>query len=101
MSERTQKLFPLRLPEQQRSKGRRIAESMGVSENRLYADLISEGLLMREQMAYLEKLRRMDVSATEGLRILDDGPDRAPAPDDRIPARLKKRIASRRPTRAA
>jgi hypothetical protein len=34
----------------------------------LYSDLIHEGLLVREEMAYFEKLRAMKVPAEEGLR---------------------------------
>lgn len=70
-----QKSFPLRIGEQARRRARRLALTMGLSENRLYSDLIQEGLLMREQMAYFEKLRGMRVPANEGLCILAMAPD--------------------------
>ena len=75
-----QKSFPLRIGDQERQRGRRLAMNMGLSENRLYLDLIQEGLLVREQMAYFEKLRSMHVPATEALALLDlahDVPARA------------------------
>ncbi|NLZ10319.1 MAG: hypothetical protein GX086_03175 [Alcaligenaceae bacterium] len=44
--------FPLRIQEDERVRGRRLAEALGVSENRLYVELIHDGLLIREQMLY-------------------------------------------------
>lgn len=70
-----QKSFPLRIGDQERRRGRRLALKMRLSENRLYSDLIQEGLLVREQMAYFEKLRSMRVPANEGLAFLDLAPD--------------------------
>jgi hypothetical protein len=78
------KSFPLRLPEAERERARRLAQKLGYSENRLYAELIQEGLLMREQMAYFEKLRAMQVSPEEGLALLDKAPDREPDDEDRM-----------------
>ena len=49
------KSFPLRIGDQDRRWARRMAQNMGLSENRLYSDLIQEGLLVREQMAYFDK----------------------------------------------
>lgn len=66
-----QRSFPLRLGEQDRRRGRKLAKKMGLSENRLYSDLIQEGLLMREQMSYFEKLRSANVPAREGLDLLN------------------------------
>ena len=80
-----QKSFPLRIGDQERRRGRRLAQRMGLSENRLYSDLIQEGLLMREQMAYFEKLRAMRVPATEGLALLDLAPDVPPRAEDVVP----------------
>ena len=77
--------FPLRIGEQDRMRARRVARKMGLWENRLYSDLIQEGLLMREQMAYFEKLRAMRVPATEGLALLDLAPNVPPGAGDRIP----------------
>jgi hypothetical protein len=70
-----QKSFPLRIGEQERRRARRLALTMGLSENRLYSGLIQEGPLMRERMAYFEKLRGMRVPANEGLAILAMAPD--------------------------
>jgi hypothetical protein len=46
----------------------------------------AEGLLMREQMAYSEKLRSLHVPASEGLRLLDLAPRAKPIPGDEAPA---------------
>jgi hypothetical protein len=80
-----QKSFPLRIGEQDRRRAQRLARRVGLSENRLYSDLIQEGLLMREQMAYFEKLRAMCVPASEGLALLDLAPDVAPRAEDAMP----------------
>jgi len=42
-----QKSFPLRIGDQDRRRAQRLAQRMGLSENRLYSDLIQEGLLVR------------------------------------------------------
>jgi hypothetical protein len=44
--------------------------------------LIQEGLLVREQMAYFEKLRAMRIPASEGSALLDLAPDVAPGAED-------------------
>jgi hypothetical protein len=80
-----QKSFPLRIGDQERRRGRRLALKMGLSENRLYADLIQEGLLVREQLAYFEKLRAMRVPANEGLALLDLAPDVPAGVEDAVP----------------
>ncbi len=80
-----QSSFPLRIGEQDRRRARRLAVRMGLSENRLYSDLIQEGLLVREQMAYFEKLRAMQVPAQEGLALLEIAPDVRPKPEDALP----------------
>ena len=80
-----QKSFPLRIGDQDRQRARRLAQRMGLSENRLYSDLIQEGLLVREQMAYFEKFRAMRVPATEGLALLDLAPDVPPRAEDAMP----------------
>lgn len=67
-----------------RQRARALARQFGVSENRLYADIIREGLLMHEQMAYLGKLRAMAVTAQEGLTILEMAPDVEPDEQDRL-----------------
>ena len=76
--------FPLRLPETERERAQRLAAALGYSENRLYAELIHEGLLMHEQMAYMAQLRALHVSATEGLALLALAPDVEPEPEDRL-----------------
>ena len=66
-----------------------------MSENRLYADMIQEGLLMREQMAYFEKLRALRVPASEGLALLDRAPDVRPAREDQLSSRSRQRRSRR------
>jgi hypothetical protein len=79
-----QKSFPLRIGDQDRRRAQRLAQKMGLSENRLYSDLIQEGLLVREQMAYFEKLRAMRVPPNEGLALLDLAPDVPPGAEDAV-----------------
>ena len=85
-----QKSFPLRIGDQDRRRAQRLAQKMGLSENRLYSDLIQEGLLVREQMAYFDKLRAMRIPASEGLALLDLAPDVAPGAEDRAPKRRRR-----------
>jgi hypothetical protein len=80
-----QRSFPLRIADEDRRRARRLAEKTGLSENRLYSDLIHEGLLVREQMAYFEKLRELRVSAEEGIAVLDVAPDVVPSAEDALP----------------
>ncbi len=86
-----QKSFPLRIGEQERRRAQRLAVKMGLSENRLYADLIQEGLLVREQMAYFEKLRNMQVPSSAGLALLDLAPDVPPSKEDALPKARRSR----------
>lgn len=81
-----QKAFLLRLPEEERGRGKQLADKLGYSENRLYNELIHDGLLMREQMLYMRQLKvtYQKISATQVLELLDKVPD--------IPAELKDRI---------
>ena len=78
-------VFLLRLPETEREWARQLAAALGYSENRLYAELIHEGLLMHEQMAYMAQLQAMHVSPAEGLALLALAPDVEPEPEDRLP----------------
>ena len=80
-----QRSFPLRIADEDRRRARRLAEKTGLSENRLYTDLIHEGLLVREQMAYFEKLRDLRVSADEGVALLNLAPDVVPSAEDALP----------------
>ena len=86
-----EKAFVLRLPDQERERAKRLAEEMGYSENRLYTELIHDGLLIREQMAYMGKLRSLgqQVSNAEVKALLDKAPDIEPAPEDCLPDALK------------
>ena len=86
-----QRSFPLRIAEEDRRRARRLAEKTGLSENRLYSDLIHEGLLVREQMAYFEKLRAMQVPPEEGVALLDLAPDVAPGAEDALPGAQQRR----------
>ena len=86
-----EKAFVLRLPDQERERAKRMAEEMGYSENRLYTELIHDGLLIREQMAYMGKLRALgqQVSNEEIDALLDKAPNIEPALEDRLPEALK------------
>ena len=86
-----EKAFVLRLPEQERERAKRLADEMGYSENRLYTELIHDGLLIREQMAYMGKLRALgqQIATDEIKALLDKAPDIEPEWDDRLPAALK------------
>jgi hypothetical protein len=81
-----QRSFPLRIGDQERRRAQWLAVKMGLSENRLYSDLIQEWLLVREQMAYFDKLRTMRGSAGEGL-----APDVPAAAEDALPKMRGKR----------
>lgn len=76
--------FPLRIHDDERARAKRLAEELGVSENRLYAELIHDGLLMREQIVYMKKLRALAASTTpeDALAILAKAPDSPPSPTD-------------------
>ena len=50
----------------------------------MHTEIIHDGLLMREQMAYLSKLRATDVALKEGLEILKQAPDVEADTQDRI-----------------
>ena len=94
-----QKSFPLRIGDQDRRRAQRLAQRMGLSENRLYSDLIQEGLLVREQLAYFEKLKAMRVPATVGLALLDLAPDVPARAEDVAPKarRASSLVVTRRP----
>ena len=86
-----QKSFPLRIGDEERLRAQRLAVKMGLSENRLYGDLIQEGLLVREQMAYFEKLRNMQVHASAGLALSDLAPDVPASKEDALPKARRNR----------
>ena len=81
-----QKGFLLRLHEEERQLAKQLASELGCSENRLYTDLIHDGLLMREQMQYMAKLRKLQQKITQKrvLELLDRVPDIEPIPADII-----------------
>ncbi|MDX9698323.1 MAG: hypothetical protein RBT55_02005 [Rhodocyclaceae bacterium] len=76
--------FPLRIQMDERTRAKRLAEAMGVSENRLYAELIHDGLLVREQMLYMTQLRELaaTTSREDALAILDKAADHPPIATD-------------------
>lgn len=78
--------FMLRLPEDERVRAKQAAEELGLSENRLYAELIHDGLMIREQLLYMTHLRQMaaQVSTEDALAILDKVPAAEPALNDRM-----------------
>jgi hypothetical protein len=76
--------FPLRIQDDERVRAKRLAEELGVSENRLYAELIHDGLLIREQMLYMTRLREIaaTTSKAEALAVLARAADMPPIPTD-------------------
>lgn len=76
--------FPLRIQEDERARAKRLAEAMGVSENRLYSELIHDGLLIREQMLYVSRLREIaaTTSKDDALAVLARAADNSPIPTD-------------------
>lgn len=81
-----QKGFLLRLPEEERQLAKQLASELGCSENRLYSDLIHDGLLMREQMQYMAKMKSMyrQFDQKKMFELLDRVPDIEPISEDRI-----------------
>lgn len=77
--------FPLQIHQSERDRGRRLAEELGVSENRLYAELIHDGLLIREQMLYMTKLRSLAATTAraDAIAVLDRAADEPLLPTDR------------------
>ena len=78
--------FMLRLPEDERVRAKQVAEELGLSENRLYTELIHDGLMLREQLLYMTHLRQLaaQVSTEDALAILDKVPSVEPTMGDRI-----------------
>ena len=81
-----QKGFLLRLPEEERQLAKQLASELGCSENRLYSDLIHDGLLMREQMQYMAKMKSMykQYDQKRMVELLDKVPDVEPMSEDRM-----------------
>jgi ABC-type uncharacterized transport system ATPase subunit len=84
-----QKGFLLRLPEEERQLAKQLANELGCSENRLYSDLIHDGLLMREQMQYMAKMKSMykQYDQKRMVELLDKVPDVEPIAEDRMTLR--------------
>lgn len=82
----SQTSFPLRLHDEERDRGKRLAQTLGMSENRLYAELIHDGLLIREQALYMSRLRAIAASSTrqQALDLLDKAADASPVETDLI-----------------
>jgi len=76
--------FPLRISITERRRAQRLRSGPVCRRTALDADMIQERLLCREQMAYLDKVRSLRVSAREGLALLDLAPDVRPAREDRL-----------------
>lgn len=76
--------FPLRIQDAERVRAKRLAEAMGVSENRLYSELIHDGLLIREQMLYMTRLREIAASSSRAsaLAVLTRAADTPPIASD-------------------
>lgn len=81
----TKTSYPLRLDEDERARAKRVADALGISENRLYAELIHDGLLMHEQRLYLQRLRELAATSDKSaaLAVLDKAADQPPLPSDR------------------
>ncbi|MBP8205356.1 MAG: hypothetical protein KAX68_06345 [Giesbergeria sp.] len=76
--------FPLRIQDEERTRAKRLAEALGMSENRLYAELIHDGMLIREQMLYMGQLRELarTTTAADALAVLAKVPDTPPLATD-------------------
>lgn len=76
----------LRLPHDDKERAQRLAREIGCSETSLYAELIHQGLSMREQMRYMERLKAFgqQLGRDEVLAILDRAPDVEPEEFDKI-----------------
>lgn len=76
--------FPLRIQDEERARAKRLAEALGVSENRLYAELIHDGMLIREQMLYMGQLRELAriTTTADALAVLDKVPNTSPLATD-------------------
>ena len=61
--------FPLRIQDEERARAKRLAGEIGISENRLYAELIHDGLRMWESRPQLPVL----TASGDSLTISGDG----------------------------
>lgn len=76
--------YPLRIQEEDRIRAKQLANDLGISENRLYAELIHDGLLVREQMQYMSRLRQIAQSSPkeDALAVLNRVKDTIPNETD-------------------
>ena len=81
-----QKGFLLRLSEDDRNRARAIASETGYSENRLYAEMIHDGLLMQEQTSYYSALKKVgaNIQKDEVMAILAKTPAAPPDVSDAL-----------------
>lgn len=79
-----QKGFLLRLSEDDRHRARGLASQKGYSENRLYAEMIHDGLLIQEQISYYSALKKTGatIKKDEIMAILAKTPASPPDPSD-------------------
>jgi hypothetical protein len=61
-----------------------VASQIGYSENRLYAEMIHEGLLIQEQISYYAALKKTGatIQKDEIMTILAKSPASPPEPPD-------------------
>ena len=81
----TPESVPVRLTATERKRAQRLAKSLGMTERGLYLDIIREGLVVREQMEYYQKLRKLNATPERAREILALVPDVEPEPYDRLP----------------
>jgi hypothetical protein len=76
----------LTIPDQEHSQARQVAMQLGCAEESLYLELIHEGLRIREQWLYMEKLKKLSASVSQDkvLALLDKVPDIEPADEDTL-----------------
>lgn len=81
-----QKGFLLRLSDDDRNRARGLASQIGYSENRLYAEMIHDGLLIQEQISYYSALKKVGatVKKDEVMAILAKTPASPPDSPDSL-----------------
>ena len=81
-----QKGFLLRLSDDDRNRARGLASQIGYSENRLYAEMIHDGLLIQEQINYYSALKKVGatIEKDEVMAILAKTPASPPDPSDTL-----------------
>ena len=81
-----QKGFLLRLSDDDRNRARGLASQIGYSENRLYAEMIHDGLLIQEQISYYSALKKVGatIEKDEVMAILAKTPTSPPDPTDTL-----------------